>query len=52
MQVKRYANNWLQLEWFVVTRWAVDKTRNMEHPRTFRNIPKHLSDSDNYDENM
>ena len=21
--------------------WAVDKTRNMEHPGTFRNIPKH-----------
>ena len=22
-------------------RWAVDKTRNMEHPGTFRNIPEH-----------
>ena len=21
--------------------WGVDKTRNMEHPGTFRNIPEH-----------
>ena len=21
--------------------WGVDKTRNMEHPRKFRNIPEH-----------
>ena len=24
-----------------VVNWGVDKTRNMEHPGTFRNIPEH-----------
>ena len=24
-----------------VQKWAVDKTRNMEHPGTFQNIPEH-----------
>ena len=28
---------------------AVDKTRNMEHPGTFRNIPEHPGTSNNYD---
>ena len=30
-----------------VAKWAVDKTRNMEHPGTFRNIPEHSGTSRN-----
>ena len=30
---------------------GVDKTRNMEHPGTFRNIPEHPGTSNNYDNN-
>ena len=30
--------------------WGVDKTRNMEHPGTFRNIPEHPGTSRNIPE--
>ena len=30
---------WVKL--FSLNVWGVDKTRNMEHPGTFRNIPEH-----------
>ena len=34
---------------FGYTGRAVDKTRNMEHPETFGNIPEHPGTSNNYD---
>ena len=33
----------------MMKRKGVDKTRNMEHPGTFRNIPEHPGTSNNYD---
>ena len=32
-------------------KWGVDKTRNMEHPGTFRNIPEHPGTSKKHDDN-
>ena len=42
-------------EVFAVKKRAVDKTRNMEHSGTSRNIPKHLgtwNNYNNYEKNM